>query len=79
MLGFPDATVVSSEFGIYVADDVQKVQFVFLKNCRDESSLRHSQQRFFEWLDQTGESERLAKRAASRRKIIRAIATELAN
>lgn len=79
MLGFPDATVVSSEFGIYVADDVQKVQFVFLKNCRDESSLRHSQQRFFEWLDQTGESERLAKRATSRRKIIRAIATELAN
>jgi hypothetical protein len=77
MLGFPDATVVAANFGIYVADDVQKVQFVFLKNCRDESNLIHALQRFFEWLEQTGEVERLAKRALSRRKIIRAISLEL--
>jgi len=30
MLGFPDAIVVSDLFGIYVADEVQKVQFAFL-------------------------------------------------
>lgn len=69
--------MVSGSFGIYVADDVQKVQFVFLKNCRDETNLRHAQQRFFEWLEQTGEADLLAKRAASRLKIIKAIANEL--
>lgn len=77
LLGFPDATVVSGSFGIYVADDVQKVQFVFLKNCRDESNLRHAQQRFFEWLEQTGEADLLAKRATSRLRIVKAIANEL--
>lgn len=77
LLGFPDATVVSGSFGIYVADDVQKVQFVFLKNCRDETNLRHAQQRLFEWLEQTGEADLLARRAASRLKIIKAIANEL--
>lgn len=77
LLGFPDATVVSGSFGVYVADDVQKVQFVFLKNCRDETNLRHAQQRFFEWIEQTGEADLLAKRATSRLKIIKAIANEL--
>ncbi len=76
MLGFPDATVVNTAFGIYVADDVQKVQFVFLKNCRDESNLKHAQQRFFDWLAQSGEGSLLAKRASSRKKIISAIAKE---
>lgn len=77
LLGFPDATVISGSFGVYVADDVQKVQFVFLSNCRDETNLRHQQQRFFEWLEQTDEGEQLARRATSRVKIIKAIATEL--
>lgn len=46
MLSFPDATVACGDFGINVADDVQKVQFIFLKNCRDDSTLMHEQQRF---------------------------------
>ncbi|MHC8334129.1 hypothetical protein [Pseudomonas sp. LB3P25] len=76
LLGFADATVVSGSFGIFVADDVQKVQFAFLANCRDESQTRHALQRFMEWLDQTGEADILAKRAASRAKIVRVIAAE---
>lgn len=76
LLGFADATVVSGSFGIFVADDVQKVQFAFLANCRDESQTRHALQRFMEWLDQTGEADMLAKRAASRAKIVRVIAAE---
>jgi hypothetical protein len=74
LLGFPDATVVSAPFGIYVADNVQKVQFAFLANCRDEDGTRHVAQRFFEWLRQTGEEERLSARAAARARIVRAIA-----
>jgi hypothetical protein len=76
LLGFPDATVVSAPFGIYVADNVQKVQFAFVCNCRDDATTRHGVQRFFEWLEQTGEGALLASRAASRARIVKAIAKE---
>lgn len=76
-LGFPDATVVSLPFGVYVADNVQKIQLVFLSNCRDDTATREGVKRFFDWLEQTEEEEvRLAERAASRRNIIAAIALE---
>lgn len=77
LLGFADATVVSGPFGVYVADDVQKVQFAFLVNCRDESHTRHALQRFFEWLEQTGEAEILVARARSRARIVKVIAEEM--
>lgn len=77
LLGFPDATVVSGPFGIFVADNVQKVQFVFLVHCRDDSQTRHACQRFFEWLHQTGEAEIVARRAESRTRIIKTISKEL--
>lgn len=76
LLGFPDATVVSAPFGVYVADDVQKIQMVLIANCRDETTTRHGVQRFFDWLDQTGEVDRLAQRAKSRANIIKAISAE---
>ena len=68
---------MSGPFGVFVADDVQKVQFAFLANCRDEAQTRHALQRFLEWLVQTGEGVLLAKRAVSRAKIVRLIAAEL--
>jgi hypothetical protein len=77
LLGFPDATVVSAPFGVFVADNVQKIQFVFIVNCRDESTTRHGIQRFFEWLEQTGEDVLIAKRAKSRASIVKAIAKEI--
>jgi hypothetical protein len=76
LLGFPDATIVASSFGVYVADNVQKIQLCLISNCRDESSTRHGLQKLFDWLSQTGEEELLATRAASRSKIISAIAKE---
>jgi len=76
LLGFPDATVVSAPFGIFVADGIQKVQFVFIVNCRDESTTRHGAQRFFEWLAQTGEEALVAERAQARARIAAAIARE---
>jgi hypothetical protein len=77
LLGFPDATVVSAPFGVFVADDIQKIQFAFVVNCRDESTTRHGIQRFFEWLEQTGENELVALRAKSRASIVKAIAREI--
>ena len=77
LLGFPDATVVSGPFGVFVADNVQKVQFAFLSNCRDDTQTRHACQRFFEWLLQTSEVELVAKRAISRARIVNAVAKEI--
>lgn len=77
LLGFPDATVVSTPFGVFVADNIQKIQFVFIVNCRDESTTRHGVQRLFEWLEQTGEDVLIAKRAKSRASIVKAIAKEV--
>jgi len=77
LLGFPDAMVVRAPFGIYVADNIQKMQFAFIVNCRDEANTRHGVQRFFEWLEQTGEDVLMAKRAQSRARIVKAIAAEV--
>ena len=76
MLGFPDATVVSAPFGVFVADGVQKVQFAFIVNCRDDATTRHGIQRFFDWLAQTGEEALVADRARARARIVKAIAKE---
>lgn len=78
LLGFPDATLVSAPFGVFVADPVQNVQFIFIVNCRDEDNTRYGVQRFFEWLSQTGEEHLLAKRAMARGRIVRAIHKEIA-
>lgn len=76
ILGFPDATIVTTEFGIYVADDVNKIQMVFIRNCRNETTTRHGVQRLFAWLERAGEGERLAGRAESRLRIVGAVAAE---
>lgn len=76
LLGFPDATFVSAPFGIFAADPIQKVQFAFITNCRDDANTRHGLQRFMEWLSQTGEDVLMAERALARSRIIAAIARE---
>jgi hypothetical protein len=76
LLGFPDATVVPTTFGIYLVDDVQKVQACLLSNCRDEASTGFAVQRLAEWLAQSGEDRALLQRAQSRRRIVDAIRQE---
>jgi len=77
LLGFPDATVISAPFGVFVADNIQKVQFAFIINCRDETSTRHGTQRFFAWLEQSGEVRFVAQRAKARAAIVQAIADNI--
>jgi hypothetical protein len=79
MLGFPDATIVTPEFGIYVADDVLKIQLIFLTNCRDDSSTRNRVQSFHEWLERSGEARYLARRAVARKAIVSVIAAQASN
>jgi len=75
-LGFPDATVVSTPFGVYVADKIQKIQLAFLSNCRDPTSTMYQVQRVFDWIEEVGEGPLILDRAASRARIVTAIAGE---
>jgi methyl coenzyme M reductase subunit C-like uncharacterized protein (methanogenesis marker protein 7) len=77
-LGFPDATIVVAPFGVYVADPVQKIQMIFLANCRDATTTRHALTRLVEWLDATGEEDNLVRRAKGRGRIVAAIREEAA-
>ena len=77
LLGFPDATVVTTTFGIYLVDPVQKIQLVLLANCRDATSSRFAVQRLFDWLERSGEGDAVVQRARSRKKIVTTIRKEL--
>ncbi len=76
MLGFPDATVVTAPFGVYVLDPVQAIQIVLLANCTDESATRHNVQRFMEWLPQSEQSEPLTKFARKRKDLVALLAIQ---
>lgn len=72
-LGHPDATIVSSPFGIYLADNIQKIQCIFLKDCRDKTSTTHNYQRFRDWIYETNETSEIINRAEGRRQILNSI------
>jgi hypothetical protein len=74
ILGFPDAMIVETPFGIYVASDLQKIQLIFVRGCADESATRLGVQRFFEWLQQSEEAPRLKARAIQRERVVRTLA-----
>jgi len=76
LLGFPDATVVPTPFGVFVADNIQKLQFALIANCHDETYIRHGVQLFFSWLAQSGEELYVAERAKARARIVHSIANE---
>ena len=76
ILGFPDATIISAPFGIYVADDLQKIQLLFIPGCRSPQAIESAVLRMFMWLEQSGEEIHVAERAVSRRRIIKTIAKE---
>jgi hypothetical protein len=77
MLGFPDAMVVSGPFGVFVADEVQKIQFCFITDCIDSNSTSIGVESLIEWLWDSGEYEMVSKRAISRARIVRTIFEEL--
>jgi hypothetical protein len=76
-LGFPDAIVVTTPQGVWVADPVQNIQVLYLRNCVDVLSTRVRLQNALEWLEESGEANKLAERAAKRARIARAVAKEV--
>jgi hypothetical protein len=76
LLGQPDVETVDAAFGVLAVDRSSKVQCIFLRNCRDETSTRHAAQRAFEWLERSEEDLLVARRGASRARIVKTIAEE---
>jgi hypothetical protein len=76
ILGFPDATIVSDSFGVHIADNIQKIQIVLLKDCVSPSAIRRQLAEWFEFLRRTGEDKFVLDRAQRRFRIIEAIARE---
>ncbi|WP_269933490.1 hypothetical protein [Aminobacter sp. HY435] len=77
LLGFPDATIVTPGFGIFVADEVQQIQFALLRDCRDDTSTRSAIHRLRGWLVESGEDQLVLERAQRRRIIADTIAAQL--
>ncbi len=77
LLGRPDVTTVDTPFGILAVDQVSKVQCLFLRDCRDPTGAQHGVTRMFDWLDETDEEHRLARRSLARASIVQAIAKQL--
>jgi hypothetical protein len=76
ILGTPDAVSVGSDFGVYVADHVQQIQFVFLANCSDETATALVLRRFKEWLTMPEPGVGVGRRGGSRRRILATLAAE---
>lgn len=74
MLGFPNATVVSGPFGIYVVDPIQSIQLVLICQCRDGATTRHGIQQFIEWLVESEQNTELVKYAKKRKAVVAALA-----
>jgi hypothetical protein len=77
LLGRPDVTTVSAEFGVLAVDQVSKVQCLLIRDCRDEGTTRDGVGTTFRWLRNSGEWRLLVERARSRARIVTAIAREL--
>jgi hypothetical protein len=76
-MGHPDLFVVQAPFGFFVADPVSFVQTFFLNTCRDETSTRVGIRRMLDWIEQSGEMNRIVIRGRSRRAILEAVAKEV--
>jgi hypothetical protein len=61
-LGFPDATIVPTDFGVYMVDDAQKIQLIFIGNCRDETTSFYKLQESSIGLKKVVKWERLEER-----------------
>jgi hypothetical protein len=67
---------VPGRFGLHVADSVQKIQIVLLRNCQTPTATTHAISTWLEWVKRSTEDQLVAKRAVARKRIIAAIADQ---
>jgi hypothetical protein len=66
--------ILTTPFGVYVADGVQRVQMVFLKECRDAANTIQRCDELLTWLRSQREDRLMAERAARRAAIVKEMA-----
>jgi len=62
---------------ISTADGIQRIQMLFLANCRDVTSTRSAITEMFQWLEQSDQEKDVVRRAISRKKILAVIEREM--
>jgi hypothetical protein len=67
-------TVVSTPFWSLLRRQDSDIQLAFLSNCRDPTTTMYQVQRLFDWIEEVGEGPLIVERAASRARIVTAIA-----
>ncbi|MDN5105038.1 hypothetical protein O8C79_07030 [Aliarcobacter butzleri] len=74
ILGFNDAIILKSSFGIYVADRVSQIQMIFIEKCQNKDIVKKNIASFFDWLSidikQEKMDEKIKFRAKKRFKIV---------
>jgi hypothetical protein len=73
LIGHPDITIIKGDFGFYVWDMINQIQLITLINCRDSSATRKQLTRFYNWVDASGEWNKILSRAKKRYNILKAI------
>lgn len=76
LLGLPDVVLIAPPFGVLVAEEIQKIQMIFLKGCRSAVATVQAIDEAVAWLDRSREAAEVVERAASRRRIVEAIRAE---
>jgi hypothetical protein len=72
-IGRPDALVAAQSFGIFVSDDSSFTQALFLANCRDQDRVSNALGVAFAWWKQAELEAKVARWAAARTAILRAL------
>lgn len=74
ILGFNDAIILKSSFGIYVADRVSQIQMIFIEKCQNEDLVKNNVASFFNWIGtdikEEKMDEKIKQRAAKRKEIV---------
>lgn len=73
LLNNPNATIVRLSFGVWAADPVLGLQFMFLRDCHDPLTTRERLQDAEAWLAKSLEIADLKKRAEQRSKVMAVI------
>ena len=73
LIGYPDLSVITGEFGLYVWEQNTHIQLIFLTGCKTPSALKSNYLLFQNWSKTTRELKKISKRAEARYHILKSI------
>lgn len=73
LIGYPDVSVIKDEFGIYVWEQNNHIQIIFLTDCKTQNAINSKFLLFSNWASSSGELDKIKTRAKARLHILKAI------